>query len=115
MAGYNRLKEKDLSFLGVNVLIEIDRLRVKLVKLVNSNNMNYKMSGIGGDKLRETLIQEVREADPQTFRVLMDLTHEPARKDLFFKALAVLSKVKGLLDRITRRVFLADLAEVEEF
>jgi len=115
LTGFNRSKEKDLPFLGVNVLIEIDKLRIKLIKLLNSNNMNYKMSGIGGDDARETMTQSIREIDPQTFRVLMDLVLEPARKDLFFKILPLLSKVKNLLDRITKRVFLANLEEVNNF
>jgi len=114
LEGYNRPKEKDLVFLGVNLLVEIDKLRVRLVKIVDQNNMNYKMSGIGGDDPRNSLTEEVRTADPQTFRMLQDAVLEPARKDLFFKAVALLIKVKNIQCEYSRRVFFADHTELNQ-
>lgn len=113
--GYHRFKEKDLSNLGINILVCIDKLRTKIIHVVDSNNMNYKMSGIGGDGPSETKTQEVREVDPQTFRVLMDLVLEPARKDLFFKAVTVLIAVKDLQLEIQKRIFFLSESECEYY
>jgi len=110
--GYHRFKEKDMSSLGINVLICIDKLRTKAIQVVNSNNMSYKMSGIGGDNAKETMTQEVRSIDPQTFRVLMDLTLEPARKEIFFKAVDILVRIKDLQLQLHKEIFFLSETEV---
>lgn len=94
--GYNRSKVDKvlMDTLSINILVYIDKLRIKIIKIVDSNNTSYRMSGVGGDEPRETLTQEIRETDPQTFRVLMDLVLEPFRKDLFFKQINLLIRVK---------------------
>lgn len=98
--------------LSINILIYIDKLRIKIIKIVDSNNTSYRMSGIGGDEPRETLTQRIRETDPQTFRILMDLVLEPARKDLFFKLINLLIEVKKVQENWSRRVFFANTDEI---
>lgn len=106
--GFTKTKEVDLKDLGINILILTDKLRVKVVKLVNSNNMSYKMSGIGGDLSSERLTQDVRRIDAQSFKAIMHFCYEPARKDLFFKAIALSIEIKNFEVSLCRRFSTTD-------
>lgn len=113
--GYTNTRERDLKDLGINILVLIDKLRVKIVTLVNSNNMNYKMSGIGGTETSERLTQDVRRVDAQSFKAIMHFCFEPTRKKLFFDAIALLIRVKNFEVEVCKRFSTTDVDELNEF
>jgi hypothetical protein len=77
--------------------------------------MNYKMSGIGGTETSEKLTQDVRRVDAQSFKAIMHFCFEPARKDLFFKAITLLIKTKNFEVEICKRFSTTDVNELNEF
>lgn len=115
MVGFTKSKVRIKSELGINILVQVDLLRVKLVKLVNANNAPLKMSLYDGTESTERLTQDVRRVDALSFKTLMILCFEPSRKEVFFKAVDLLIKAKNLEVNLCKRFSTTDDQELNEF
>lgn len=111
MDGYDRSRETDLTWVGINILVMYDRFRLKALQVMAENVMPFQFRGTGGDSPRELLLAGWRRADPMSYEALMSLTLEPSRKKLFSSVLEVLDEVRKLQLELHRRVFFLDEAE----
>lgn len=94
-----------LKYVGIPLLQAVNRLRLKTIKIVDGNNMAYKMSNISSSSDTNDLTEMAKITDPQTFRVLCDVFFEPIRKEVFFKAVALLIEIHKFEKELTREVF----------
>lgn len=69
----------------------------------------------GGHKATEGLVERVRKKDPNTFRAVHATVYEPVRKKTFEEAKVVMRAITEQRTQLMRRVFLADMREMEEF
>lgn len=103
--GYDRSRDHDMSWVGINILVMYDRFRLKALQVMAENVMPFQFRGTGGDTPREILLSGWRQRDPMTYEVLMSLTLEPSRKKLFSEVLDVLDEVRKLQLELHSRVF----------
>jgi len=113
--GLNRVSKKERKDLGLNILILIDKLRTKITKLQPVFNSVFRMSGVGGGPLIEELTRKVRDGDPNSFDLLMNMVIEPQRHETHSSSLRILRKVTDLQNRISQVVFNSTDLEINQF
>jgi len=89
----NKVLEYENYFMGVNLIVLLDELGIKVKKLVYSNMDKYNFSQLSVDSKTLLRLKNCEMVDPSTFRVLMDLTIEPHRKMCFGRSLTLLLKI----------------------
>jgi len=93
---------------GVNLVILSDELAHKLLKIIYANMKSYDYKQFTDDDSVKAMIAGAQDADPSTFRALIDLTLEPHRKFTFGASMLLLLKIAEHQRAWRQRCFLAD-------
>lgn len=106
----------DVAAIGIELIKMFYVLHTKSQKTVAWNALPNRLMGIsGGHKATEGLVERVRKKDPNTFRAVHATVYEPVRKKTFEEAKVVMRAITEQRTQLMRRVFLADMREMEEF